>query len=155
MYKAELTFIKTDDGRVRLEWTDDDPLSVFVTADTAEDALRLFAEHGDFGGSWLEAAEELSAPAEPNTLGLARKVAVGEDDIKVLIDGAAHDANEVRIDYVDALGQRTNERLILPRNTFNTRGYSGQEYVTAYDYKSGEIRSFRLDRIERAELVEV
>ena len=153
MYQATLTFTKTDDGRVRLEWADTDPLSVFVTADTAEEAIRLIAEHGDFSDEsiWLQAAPEPDATPEPRTLGLARRVAVSPLAIKTLIEDAYRRGGGVRIDYVDAMGERTYERLIDPKNAFHTRGYSTNEYVTAYDYKRGEMRSFRLDRIQRAE----
>lgn len=153
MYKATLTFSKTDDGRVRLEWSDQDPISAFVVGDTAADALRLIADHGDFEGQWLD-QEELSTPAvEPATLGLARRVAVAPDDIAALFKEYVGTGNLLRIDYRDNEEVLTTNRLIEPKTSWNS-AHGDWTYVRAYDYGRHEQRTFRLDRIERAELDE-
>ena len=157
MYTATLTFTKTEDGRIRLEWSDDDPISAFVTADTAEDALRVLVEHGNFTGEWLrQEAEELSTPApvEQATLGLARRVAVAPDDIKTLVQDHVGTGNLLRIDYRDNEGVLTTGRLIEPRNTWTNHPATNWTYLRAYDHGRGGERTFRMDRIERAELVE-
>lgn len=156
MYKATFTFTKTEDGQVRLEWSDDDPISVFVVADTAEAALRLLVEHGDFTGSWQDQDDKLSAPepVEPPTLGLARRVAVAPDDIKALVEANLGNGNLLRIDYRDTVGVLTTNRLIEPKNSWNNAPSTPWTYMRAYDYGREEQRTFRLDRIERAELVE-
>jgi hypothetical protein len=162
LYTATLTFTKTDDGRVRLEWADHDPISAFVTADTAEAAVALIAEHGDFSGQWLDQeTPELSTPEpEPATLGLARKVAIAPDDIRKLVEDYLNADDLLRIDYRDNEGVVTTGRLIEPKSTFSPSRVSarrltpGEEYLRAYDYGRGEMRTFRMDRIERVEVVE-
>jgi proteasome accessory factor C len=62
---------------------------------------------------------------------------------------AAVDAGEiVEIDYWSASRDETSTRRIRPRQIFHDRG---EWYVSADDERSGEVRTFRLDRIERLE----
>ena len=152
-YVATLTFTKTADDRVQLVWSDHDPLDVCVVADTAEAALRLLAEHGDFEGQWLH-QDELSTPEEQATLGLARRVAVSPEDIRSLVLANVGNGNLLRIDYRDNDAVLTTNRLIEPKTTWDNHPATSITYMRAYDHGRGELRTFRLDRIERAELVE-
>ncbi len=160
-YTATLTFSHAEDGQVRLEWSDHDPISAFVTAPTPADALRVLADHGDFDGQWMD-QEQLSKsePEDKPTLGLARKVAIGPDDIRTLVSEYLNADDLLRIDYRDGDGVLTTGRLIEPKSTFATSRHMGRElaevvhYLRAYDCGRGEIRTFRIDRIERAEVVE-
>ncbi len=52
---------------------------------------------------------------------------------------------QVYIDYVDGFAQRTYNRGILPQE-FTSEGLS---VVATDDYRDGDTRRFRLDRIER------
>lgn len=91
--------------------------------------------------------------------GLAKlAAALGEDDTSGVrvelartdtVDrlASAVDAGElVDIDYWSASRDETTSRRIRPRQVFHDRG---EWYVSADDDRSGEVRTFRLDRIER------
>jgi len=148
MDKFTLTLERLNDTTVRATLREDENRGAFADGATAAKAISLLANYCAFDVDVQ--TRELSVP-EPSTLGLARDVAIDADNIKALIE-AAYDKDEcVQIDYVGADGTRTYERVIEPKNRFHKRGYSDEEYVNAYDYKSGEPRSFRLDRIQRAE----
>lgn len=83
--------------------------------------------------------------------------ALGEDDtsgVRIDLDGpplteeiaaAVRDRAELRIQYWSASSDETTERTIVPRQVFSDRG---EWYVTADDDRSGEVRTFRIDRIE-------
>jgi len=144
-----LTLERVDDKTVRATLTETENRGAFALGHTAADAISTLIQFSEFEVD----QQELSKP-ETRTLGLARRVAVAAENIKALIEGAYRRGECVRIDYVDAINNRTTDRLIEPRNTFHTRGYSTAEYVNAYDFERGAMRSFRLDRIERAEAVE-
>jgi proteasome accessory factor C len=89
--------------------------------------------------------------------GLAKlATALGDDDTSgVRIDlarpeladrlaAAAADHQELRIEYASAARDDTTERGIVPRQVFADRG---EWYVHADDDRSGEVRTFRVDRI--------
>lgn len=71
---------------------------------------------------------------------LARPV-MADDLTAAVADGA-----EVTINYYSPARDESNERLVVPRHVFVE---SGNWYVIADDDKSGERRTFRIDRIER------
>ena len=64
-----------------------------------------------------------------------------------LIDAVAA-GNEVLIDYFSPARDEVAERRVVPRHVFTD---AGNWYVTADDDKSGERRTFRIDRMERVE----
>lgn len=86
--------------------------------------------------------------------------ALGEDDTGVLsvelmrpehltVFTDAVDATErLRIQYVSASSDEPTERTIVPRRVYSDRG---AWYVLADDDKSGEFRTFRVDRIVEVE----
>jgi proteasome accessory factor C len=89
--------------------------------------------------------------------GLAKLArALGEDDtagVKIELDKpelvdrlatAATAHEQLRIDYVGADRDETTSRRIVPRQVFTDRG---EWYVSADDDRSGEVRTFRVDRI--------
>lgn len=106
------------------------------------------------------AAMELPGAERDGPLGrgLAKlATALGEDDtggVRVDLDGpplteevatAVRERAQLRILYWSASSGETTERTILPRQVFSDRG---EWYVSADDDRSGELRTFRIDRIE-------
>jgi proteasome accessory factor C len=108
------------------------------------------------------AAMELpgSDPEGPLARGLAKMAtALGEDDtsgVRIdldrpaladqLAEAAQHDI-ELAITYASAGREELSERSIVPRQVFADRG---EWYVSADDDRSGEVRTFRIDRIQEA-----
>jgi proteasome accessory factor C len=100
-------------------------------------------------------------PDGPLGRGLAKlAAALGEDDstgvridldrpplADVVADAVAAGA-QLRIQYWSPARDEVTERLIVPRQVFTDRG---QWYVSADDDRSGELRTFRIDRIESSE----
>jgi proteasome accessory factor C len=97
-------------------------------------------------------------PDGPLGRGLAKlAAALGDDDTTgVRIDlgrpafteelaAAVEHSHELRISYWSASSDETTERTIVPRQVYTDRG---QWYVTADDGRSGQVRTFRIDRIE-------
>jgi proteasome accessory factor C len=93
--------------------------------------------------------------------GLAKlAAALGEDDttgVRIELDrpemadrlaAAATASEELMIAYWSASRDATTERRIVPRQVFADRG---EWYVSADDDRSGEVRTFRIDRILRVE----
>jgi proteasome accessory factor C len=93
--------------------------------------------------------------------GLAKLArALGEDDtsgVKIDLDkpelvdrlaaaAAAHE--QLQIDYVSADRDEATTRRILPRQVFTDRG---EWYVSADDDRSGEVRTYRVDRVSALE----
>ncbi|MEO6571682.1 MAG: WYL domain-containing protein [Ilumatobacteraceae bacterium] len=86
--------------------------------------------------------------------------ALGEDDtagVRIELDrpdradelaDAARTGERLRIEYRSPSGDEVTSRSIVPRQVFTDRG---QWYVTADDDRSGETRTFRIDRIESFE----
>lgn len=106
------------------------------------------------------AAMELPGADRDGALGrgLAKLAdALGDDDtagVRVDLDrpesadqlaAAADDGEQIRISYWSPARDEVGERSILPRQVFTDRG---EWYVTGDDERSGEIRIFRIDRIE-------
>lgn len=100
-------------------------------------------------------------PDGPLGRGLAKlAAALGEDDtagVRIDLDrpehtdavaDAVHDDAELRITYRSASSDEVTERVIAPRQVFTDRG---EWYVSADDERSGEQRTFRIDRIESVE----
>lgn len=100
-------------------------------------------------------------PDGPLGRGLAKlAAALGDDDtsgVRIDLDrpeaatslaDAADRGEQVRIRYRSPARDDVTERLVLPRQVFTDRG---EWYVTADDDRSGEIRTFRIDRIEAIE----
>ncbi|NNE10858.1 MAG: WYL domain-containing protein [Ilumatobacter sp.] len=100
-------------------------------------------------------------PDGPLGRGLAKlAAALGDDDtsgVRIDLDrppvveelAAAIDTGaQIRIHYWSPARDETGERLIVPRQVFTDRG---EWYVAADDGRSGEVRTFRVDRIARFE----
>jgi len=100
-------------------------------------------------------------PDGPLGRGLAKLATVlGDDDtsgVRIDLDqpetadelaAAAETGSELRIEYWSASRGEVTQRLIVPRQVFVDRG---EWYVTADDDRSGEVRIFRIDRIESFE----
>lgn len=68
-----------------------------------------------------------------------------EAEILLRVAEAARERRPAVISYVDRAGART-ERTVLP---YGVVAHSGRWYLTGPDAASGELRTFRLDRIER------
>lgn len=96
-------------------------------------------------------------PDGPLGRGLEKLGAVlGDDDtsgVRIDLDrpalveelaAAIDDGAQLRIQYWSPARDDTTERLIVPRQVFTDRG---EWYVTADDDRSGEVRTFRVDRI--------
>ncbi|HUG00127.1 MAG TPA: WYL domain-containing protein [Ilumatobacter sp.] len=98
---------------------------------------------------------DAQGPLGRGLLKLAR--ALGEDDTGVLrvdlarpgftddVAAALEAGAEVSIDYWSASRDESTTRVIVPRQLFSDRG---EWYVRADDDRSGEVRTFRVDRIE-------
>lgn len=98
---------------------------------------------------------DADGPLGRGLLKLAR--VLGEDDTGVLrvdlarpgytdaVAEAVEAGAEVRIEYRSASRDETTTRVIVPRQLFSDRG---EWYVRADDDRSGELRTFRVDRIE-------
>jgi proteasome accessory factor C len=93
--------------------------------------------------------------------GLAKLAAVlGDDDtsgVRIDLDrpeaasslaAAAERGEQVQITYRSPSRDEVTERFVLPRQVFTDRG---EWYVTADDERSGDVRTFRIDRIESLE----
>lgn len=101
-------------------------------------------------------------PDGPLGRGLAKlAAALGDDDtsgVRIDLDrpdaattlaGAVERTELVRIRYWSPSRDEVSDRLILPRQVFTDRG---EWYVTADDDRSGDVRIFRIDRIESIEV---
>ncbi|WNM30352.1 YafY family protein [Streptomyces sp. Li-HN-5-11] len=76
----------------------------------------------------------------------ARPVAAPETDVLLMLAEAARDRRPVAVAYTAWNGRRS-ERTVHP---YGIVAHSGRWYVTGADSVSGEVRTFRLDRIETA-----
>ncbi len=86
----------------------------------------------------LLATADFTAPARP--------VVVPGTDVLLMFAEAARDRRPVAIGYTGWKGRRS-ERTVHP---YGIVAHSGRWYVTGADSASGEVRMFRLDRIETA-----
>jgi predicted DNA-binding transcriptional regulator YafY len=66
-----------------------------------------------------------------------------ETRVLLLLAEAARDRSPVAVTYTDRTG-RTSDRVLFP---YGIVAHSGRWYVTGADSTSGEVRTFRLDRI--------
>lgn len=126
--------------------------------------LRLTAPEGFALVTAGRAAMQLPGadPAGPLGRGLRKlEAALGEDAVVVdlpvspalaglvgTVTAAVGTAERLRIDYWTASRDEVTTRTITPRQVFNDRG---EWYVVADDGRSGERRTFRIDRIESIE----
>jgi predicted DNA-binding transcriptional regulator YafY len=78
-----------------------------------------------------------------------RPVVAPETEVLLLLAEAARERRPVAINYTASDGRRT-ERTVHP---FGIVAHSGRWYVTGTDSSSGKMRTFRLDRISRPEML--
>lgn len=90
-------------------------------------------------------AKLATALGEDDTSGV--RIELDRPDIADRLVAAASANEELAIDYWTASRDETTERRIVPRQVFADRG---EWYVSADDDRSGEVRTFRVDRILRA-----
>jgi proteasome accessory factor C len=102
------------------------------------------ADHGGPLGRGL--AKLAAALGEDDTSGV--RIELDRPPITDRIVDAAASGHELAIDYWTASRDATTARRIVPRQVFADRG---EWYVSADDDRSGEVRTFRVDRILRAE----
>jgi proteasome accessory factor C len=123
--------------------------------------LRLTAPEGFALVAAGRAAMQLPGadPAGPLGRGLEKlAAALGDDDVVVdlpvppaveeriaVITDAVHAVEVLRVEYWTPSRDEVSERTITPRRVFNDRG---EWYVVADDGRSGERRTFRIDRFE-------
>jgi proteasome accessory factor C len=91
-------------------------------------------------------AKLATALGEDDTSGV--RIELDRPDIADRLVAAASVNEELAIDYWAASRDETTERRIVPRQVFADRG---EWYVSADDDRSGQVRTFRVDRILRAE----
>jgi predicted DNA-binding transcriptional regulator YafY len=84
--------------------------------------------------------------ATANITGASRPVATAETSVLLLLAEAARNGRPVALDYTAWSGRRS-ERILHP---YGIVAHSGRWYVTGADSSSGEVRTFRLDRITSA-----
>jgi proteasome accessory factor C len=65
-----------------------------------------------------------------------------------IVTAAVGTAERLRVEYWTASRDEVTQRVITPRRVFNDRG---EWYVAADDGRSGERRTFRIDRLESIE----
>jgi proteasome accessory factor C len=123
--------------------------------------LRLTAPEGFALVAAGRAAMQLPGadPTGPLGRGLDKlAAALGDDDVVVdlpvppaveerigVITDAVHAVEVLRVEYWTPSRDEVSERTITPRRVFNDRG---EWYVVADDGRSGERRTFRIDRFE-------
>lgn len=91
-------------------------------------------------------AKLASALGEDDTSGV--RVELEQPEIADELARAIESAERLRIDYRSASRDEVTRRAIVPRQLFSDRG---EWYVSADDDRSGEVRTFRVDRIEDIE----
>jgi proteasome accessory factor C len=151
----------------------DEMIDVFIDDDTVyvgvprlfTRPLRLTAPEGFALVAAGRAAMQLPGadPAGPLGRGLDKLAAAlgGEDDVVVdlpvppavaariaTIAGAVQAVEVLQVSYWTPSRDEVTERTITPRRVFNDRG---EWYVIADDGRSGERRTFRIDRFESVE----
>jgi len=120
--------------------------------------LRLTAPEGFALLAAARVAMELPGADPEGALARAlRKLATELGDVAVEVEvdappatadvtAAAADSARLRIVYASATAAAPSEREITPRRVFSDRG---RWYVIADDHRTGEERTFRIDRIEQ------
>jgi len=91
-------------------------------------------------------AKLATALGDDDTSGV--RIDLDRPDAATVLAGSVERGEQVRIRYWSAGRDEITERLVLPRQVFTDRG---EWYVTADDDRSGEVRIFRIDRIESIE----
>ena len=81
---------------------------------------------------------------------LPRQAAPAGSEVLLTLAAAARDRHPVRITYTAWAGG-TGDRVLEP---YGLVFHSGRWYTSGYDSASGEVRTFRLDRITAAESIE-
>jgi proteasome accessory factor C len=87
-----------------------------------------------------------TALGEDDTAGV--RVELERPELAERLAAAASGQRQLEIEYISASRDETSTRRIVPRQVFADRG---EWYVSADDERSGEVRTFRVDRIVRAE----
>ncbi|MGV9298379.1 MULTISPECIES: helix-turn-helix transcriptional regulator [Amycolatopsis] len=77
----------------------------------------------------------------------ARAALTAEAEVLLAVAEAARDQRPVKLAYTAAHG-RASERVVEP---YGVVAHSGRWYLTGFDSSAGQVRTFRVDRIERAE----
>jgi proteasome accessory factor C len=150
----------------------DEMIDVFIDEDTVvvgvprlfTRPLRLTAPEGFALVAAGRAAMQLPGadPAGPLGRGLQKlAAALGDDGVVVdlpmtpalhdavaVVTAAALDAERLRVEYWTPSRDEVTARTITPRRVFHDRG---EWYVVADDGRSGERRTFRIDRLESIE----
>ncbi|MFW2333406.1 helix-turn-helix transcriptional regulator [Ilumatobacter sp.] len=98
---------------------------------------------GPLGRGLAKLAEALG---DDDTSGV--RIDLDRPDSATVLAAAVDRGEQVRITYRSAARDEVTDRLILARQVFTDRG---EWYVTADDDRSGEVRIFRIDRIESIE----
>lgn len=86
------------------------------------------------------------ALGEDDTTGV--RIDLGRPELTEAIADAVGAGEQLQIRYRSPSRDESTERLIVPRQVFTDRG---QWYVSADDDRTGEVRTFRIDRIESVE----
>lgn len=77
----------------------------------------------------------------------ARASLTAEAEVLLAVAEAARDQRPVKLAYTAVHG-RSSERVVEP---YGVVAHSGRWYLTGFDSSAGQVRTFRVDRIERAE----
>jgi proteasome accessory factor C len=150
----------------------DEMIDVFIDDDTVvvgiprlfTRPLRLTAPEGFALVAAGRAAMQLPGAEADGPLGRGLEklaAALGDDAVVVdlpltpalatvieVVTAAVTAAERLRVEYWTPSRDEVSERTITPRRVFNDRG---EWYVAADDGRSGERRTFRIDRFERIE----
>jgi proteasome accessory factor C len=150
----------------------DEMIDVFIDDDTVfvgvprlfTRPLRLTAPEGFALVAAGRAAMQLPGAEQSGPLGRGLEkleAALGDDAVVVdlpmapalaaaieTVTAAVGTAERLRLDYWTASRDEVTSRVITPRRVFNDRG---EWYVVADDGRSGERRTFRIDRMESIE----
>ncbi len=137
--------------------TDDEAAAVLIGL-VVGDRAGLVPESSASAGALAKLRRVLPAPLRPRLeallattsfTGPPRSAARTDTTTLLTLALGAHDGRPVEIDYTDQHARATT-RVIHPSGIV---GHSGRWYVTALDPERGERRTFRLDRIIRAEVL--
>lgn len=101
----------------------------------------------DVDGPLGRGLEKLAAAlGDDDTSGV--RIDLDRPEAAVSLANAAERGEQVRLAYRNPARDDVTERSVLPRQVFTDRG---EWYVTGDDERSGEVRTFRIDRIESIE----
>lgn len=91
-------------------------------------------------------AKLAAALGDDDTSGV--RIDLDQPELAATVADAARAGERLQIEYWSAARDEVTERSIVPRQVFTDRG---RWYVTAADDRSGDVRTFRIDRIETLE----